>query len=250
MIGIYKITNKTNGKVYIGQSQNCEKRISEHKRKKKLTIDDWINLLGSDAFTYEILEECSLEELDNKEKEYIKKYNSIEEGYNIQEGGFNNSIGEGNGRAKLTEEDVIKIRKSYASHESPRKVYEQFQNKIGYKSFQSVWQGICWKHIMPEVFTEENKKYYTCQISKEKSLLTKEEVLRYRQYYVNHTSKETYLLMCKEKGGKYLKERTFEKILVGDIRENSLYKDIPIYKKSQKKWINNKSVQTISESGE
>lgn len=30
MIGIYKITNKSNGKVYIGQSDNCERRISEH----------------------------------------------------------------------------------------------------------------------------------------------------------------------------------------------------------------------------
>lgn len=34
MIGIYKITNKNNGKVYIGQSNNVERRIAEHKRKR------------------------------------------------------------------------------------------------------------------------------------------------------------------------------------------------------------------------
>ena len=27
--GIYKITNKINGKTYIGQSNNCERRIAE-----------------------------------------------------------------------------------------------------------------------------------------------------------------------------------------------------------------------------
>lgn len=31
MIGIYKITNKIDGKVYIGQSDNLERRLSEHK---------------------------------------------------------------------------------------------------------------------------------------------------------------------------------------------------------------------------
>ena len=30
MIGIYKITNKINGKIYIGQSMNIERRLKEH----------------------------------------------------------------------------------------------------------------------------------------------------------------------------------------------------------------------------
>ena len=32
MIGIYKITNKVNGKVYIGQSDNIERRWKNHKK--------------------------------------------------------------------------------------------------------------------------------------------------------------------------------------------------------------------------
>lgn len=237
--GIYKITNKETGQSYIGQSQNCERRIAEHKKKRNLTIDDYINFLGVDAFTYEIIEECSIEQLDEKEKEYIKKYNSIEEGYNHQEGGFNNSIGEGNGRAKLTESDVVEIRTAYNQHKSPKDVYKKYENKISYSSFQSVWQGQSWSHIMPEVFTPENKKYYTSGITKDKAFLTSEEVLHYRKYYVNHTAKETYELMCEEKGGKYLKEKTFIKILRGDVRDGSVYKEIPIYKKSIKEWIEN-----------
>lgn len=235
--GIYKITNKETGQVYIGQSQNCERRIVEHKKRKNLTIDDYINFFGVDAFIFEIVEECQPEELDDKEKEYIKKYDSINNGYNYQEGGFNNSIGEGNGRAKLTEEEVKEIRVAYSQHKSPKEVYEKYKNKVSYNSFQGIWQGQSWSHIMPEVFTEENKKYYISGIVKDKASLTLDEVLRYRKYYVDHTAKETYNLMCEEKGEQYLKESTFKKILIGDVRDNSIYREIPVYKKSTKEWI-------------
>ena len=74
MIGIYKITNKNNGKVYIGQSDNCERRISEHQQVRYIPIDMWINMLGKDNFDFEIIEECPIDELDKKEQEYIDLY--------------------------------------------------------------------------------------------------------------------------------------------------------------------------------
>ena len=52
MIGIYKITNKNNGKVYIGQSNNCERRILEHQQERSIPIDIWINIIGKDNFDY------------------------------------------------------------------------------------------------------------------------------------------------------------------------------------------------------
>lgn len=139
MIGIYKITNKLNNKVYIGQSNNVLRRLNEHKRQRKVDIDSYINVLGVDNFEFEILEECSKEELDKKEQQYIKQYNSIEDGYNIQQGGYNNSAGEGNGRARLTEDDIIKIRTAYNNHESPKKYYEKnYKNKISLNQFQGI----------------------------------------------------------------------------------------------------------------
>lgn len=36
MVGIYKITNKLNGKSYIGQSIHCGKRLDEHYSGRKL----------------------------------------------------------------------------------------------------------------------------------------------------------------------------------------------------------------------
>ena len=63
MIGIYKITKKENNKSYIGQSNNIERRFQEHKTKKDIPIEIAIQKYGVDAFDFEIIEECSLEEL-------------------------------------------------------------------------------------------------------------------------------------------------------------------------------------------
>lgn len=246
MIGIYKITNKSNGKVYIGQSNNVERRLSEHKKKRTVTIDDYINVLGVENFDFEILEECDKEELDSKEQEYIKKYNSKENGYNIQKGRLNNSSGEGNGRAKLTETDVIFIREQYAAHASQKETYEKyFMDKVSKQQFQGVWQGKSWSYIMPEVYTPENKQYYISEKCKTQALLSKDEVLKYRKYYVDHTRDEVYNKFVQDRGN-ILKKDTFRKILIGDVRENSIYLEVPVYKKSRKIWeLNGKPVRTI-----
>lgn len=139
MIGIYKITNKLDGKVYIGQANDIERRIAEHKQRHIPTIDDYINVLGVDNFTFEILEECSIDELDQKEQNYIVQYDAQKTGYNIQKGGFNNTRGEGNGRARLSEQDIIIIRTAYNNHEKQKAVYEQFKGKTSWANFQSVW---------------------------------------------------------------------------------------------------------------
>jgi group I intron endonuclease len=251
MIGIYKITNKKTGKVYIGQSDNVERRLSEHKQKRTQTIDNYINVLGVENFDFEILEECNLEDLELKEREYIKEYNSQIEGYNIQEGGFNNSQGEGNGRALLKEADIVFIRTAYKNHESQKEIFEKyFSGKITKNNFQSIWQGRTWVNIMPEVYTEENKKYYTSEQNRIKASLSKEEVLEYRKFYINHTREEVFQKMIKDKGD-ILKRNTFFKILIGDVRDTSIYKEIPVYKKSKSCWeLNGEAVSTIPESGE
>lgn len=208
----------------------------------------WINMLGVENFDFEIIEEGPDIDLDEREQYYIKYYKSKENGYNKQDGGFNNSIGEGNGRAKLTYEDVVAIRIAYNNHQNQKETYELFKDKITFNSFQSVWQGRSWSNVMPEVFTEENKKYYTSEMNRKTALLTKDEVLKYRTYYINHTAKETFLYMINEKGD-IMKESTFRKILVGDLKANNAYKDIPVYKKSLNGWyLNNEPVSTSLES--
>ena len=138
MIGIYKIENKLNGKVYIGQSNNIERRFQEHQTKgtsSRIPVDIAIQKYGKENFTYEVIEETSIEKLNEAEKFWIQKFNSVEDGYNCSIGGDQQSIGENNGKAKLTEQDVIEIRLAYKNHKKQKDVYEKFKDIISFGYF-------------------------------------------------------------------------------------------------------------------
>lgn len=237
MVGIYKITNKINGKIYIGQSNNCERRFQEHcspsrANQSRIPVDLAIKKYGKENFTFEIVEQCTLEQLNDKEEYWIKYFNSIEKGYNCNAGGNQASIGSNNGRAKLTEEDIIVIRKAYAEHKKQKEVYEQFKDKVSFSAFQTAWQGKSWSHIMPEVFTEENKNYYIYQNSIGSkgfsAKLTDDEVIEIRHRYINETAEQIY-----QDYKDRIKYQTLQQILWGRT-----YKHLPIYKKKTKQWIN------------
>ena len=94
MIGIYKITNQVNGKIYIGQSVHIKTRWQQHKQEAKLNRTN--NLLynamrkyGVENFIFEIIEECTKEQLNEREIYWIKYYNSFnsDKGYNMTPGG-------------------------------------------------------------------------------------------------------------------------------------------------------------------
>ena len=88
-IGIYKITNSLNQMIYIGQSVNLKDRLKTH-IKAGLGIDSSNNKLYTamkhdnvENFTFEIMEYCKREELNEKEKYWIKFYSSDSFGYNM-----------------------------------------------------------------------------------------------------------------------------------------------------------------------
>ena len=236
MIGLYKITEKENPKMfYVGKSNDIERRFKEHKTKtyeqSRIPFDGYIKEKGIDAFTYEILEECSIEELSEREKYWVDKLNAKASG-NKFEGGLRDVVGSHNPNAKLTEEDVKKIRIAYNNHKRQKDVYEEYKNIITFQSFQNVWQGRSWSHIMPEVFTEENKQYYKTEQSKGEqgtgAKFTNEEVINIRKRYVNESAKNIYN-DYKDR----VSYQTFQQILWGRY-----YSELPIYKKKEKKWIN------------
>lgn len=91
--GIYKITNLENKMTYIGQSTNIKERWRTHvkrgvgaetpTRNKLYTI---MNKIGVENFSFEIIEECPREQLNEKERYWISYFNSQDFGYNETKG--------------------------------------------------------------------------------------------------------------------------------------------------------------------
>lgn len=87
MIGIYKITNTKNEKSYISQSTNIEERWKQHKQAIQTSDKSWYPLArkesdGVDDFTFEVLQQCKAEELDELEDYWVDYYKSYVNGYN------------------------------------------------------------------------------------------------------------------------------------------------------------------------
>jgi len=93
MIGIYKITSPTN-KIYIGQSVDIERRFKEYKRlncKQQPKIYNSLQKHNPENHIFEVIEECSLEQLNEKELYWKMYYNSISEGLNCEL--YDNGVG-------------------------------------------------------------------------------------------------------------------------------------------------------------
>lgn len=85
---IYIIKNDINDNVYIGQtSRDIEVRWKEHVRHMDTVIDKAMHKYGIEHFWIEQIEECPDNELDNREKYWIKQYDSYIDGYNASTGG-------------------------------------------------------------------------------------------------------------------------------------------------------------------
>lgn len=92
MAYIYKIVNDVNGKVYIGQTVNIEKRWYKHCYLASSGLDrhlyNAMRKYGIDSFHIEVIEECSEDKLNERERYWIHQYNSTNKNH-----GYNKSFG-------------------------------------------------------------------------------------------------------------------------------------------------------------
>lgn len=139
---IYIIRNEINGKVYIGQTVDYQKRKNSHishlnrgAHFNRYLQAAWAKY-GQAAFSFEVLEECNRKMLDGLERSYINKYKSADEkrGYNLMTGGqayreFTDEVrqrmSEANKGRVFTEEHKRKISKSQIGKTISREAREK-----------------------------------------------------------------------------------------------------------------------------
>jgi group I intron endonuclease len=144
---IYKITNKINNKIYIGQTINIlKKRWRQHCSTNSgcKNLHNAIRKYGSDNFVIEEIDGAnSQSELNYKEWFLIHKFNSLAPiGYNLKEGGNNKKL------SKITKD---RIRKSNLG----KKRTEQTKTKIS----QSKKGCVAWnKNLKGFLHKQETKE--------------------------------------------------------------------------------------------
>lgn len=126
---IYKITNKVNGKVYIGQTtRSIEKRWKEHINHKShcSALHSAIVRYGAEKFCVEVIDvAASIDELNTKEAYWIEKYKSIAPyGYNLDSGGKNKII------CQFTRDKMSKSRKGVSKPHTGIPRSEKTKEKI------------------------------------------------------------------------------------------------------------------------
>jgi group I intron endonuclease len=98
--GIYKITNLTNNKCYVGSAKDFNKRWNRHyldlinNKHHSIKLQRSFNKHGIDNFMCEIIEEIPYEKnlIIERENYWINEYNSKENGYNIADASFGDII--------------------------------------------------------------------------------------------------------------------------------------------------------------
>lgn len=168
---IYKATNKINGKSYIGQTRrSLNVRKSAHERLAKLhcqtRFHSAIKSYGPDNFEWEVLASTdNLEELNDLEVFFIKKYDTVNKGYNMYYGGDNNAMDEEYVKLKHLERmrspEVRKkisetMKKRRAEETEEQKIHHNRNVSIGLRKFYD--SGKKPKYKSPQRLTEEHKE--------------------------------------------------------------------------------------------
>lgn len=158
---IYKITNKQDNKLYIGQTtQDLEERWRHHKYKNSNCryLKSAINKYGIENFEFKLICICFDNDLDKNEIYYMKKYNTLApNGYNLREGG---------NRGKHNEETKKKISETLKNRTDIVRTHHQLGKPHTDEVRDKISKSLIGKKQKPE------------SIQKRKDLLTKYNIFK------------------------------------------------------------------------
>lgn len=216
--------NRETNECYIGQSVDIQRRKQQHiysSQKEDSPLYRAMRKYGLEKFSFSILEECSIEQLDERERYWIKYFDSYNKGYNQTLGGQYCSLGESNNNTKLKNNDVLTIRtRIHINKEYIKDVYKDYNNLVSYDSFWQLAHGHTWKNVDCSMI----KPLLDNRGSKNpRAKLTEEDVIEIRnRKYINGESTKNIYQDYKER----ISLSAFEKVVLG-----STWKHIPIPKK-------------------
>ena len=201
--GIYKVTNRVNGKVYIGQSVDIGRRWHTHMTAKDdIYFHKAIQKYGVENFKWEVIEQCKKKDLDEREIYWIEYYDSFNKGYNRTKGGDGVSDGEDHPMWKggISLDPEYK-KKHYEANkdkikEKGKEYYEANKDKMKEKVKE-------YYETNKEKKKEYNKQYY--EASKEKIKEKKKEYYEANKEKMKEYNKQ-YREANKEKMREYSKE--------------------------------------------
>lgn len=151
---IYLITNKVNGKQYVGQAVNSHRRFIQHMSRGNCLADNYpvhlaIHKYGKENFSFTILEK-DVENYDEKEKYWIEKLGTkVPNGYNIVDGGAGTVglKGELHPRNTLSDETVEKITEDLINSTLTQRAIAQKYHTTE-RVVNSITSGDC--HTLPQ----------------------------------------------------------------------------------------------------
>lgn len=162
MTGIYKITNLINGNSYIGQAKNIKKRWNQEKNTSKNPNDPGYNYPLMKAFrkykienfSFEVIEECKIEELNDREVYWIEFYDTFFNGYNQTLGGDTTS--------RQPKEKIIGIINDLLNTDMLHKKIAEKWN-ISIEMVQGINTGRYWFHNADYPLQKQHKKERYCK---------------------------------------------------------------------------------------
>lgn len=237
MYYIYKIENLINHKIYIGLTNNLIRRRNRHfsDLRRKCHDNSFLqkeyNIYGEENFSFEKIYEgdISEKEISEKERYYIKLYDSYREGYNQNEGG---NFGPSNGGTHLTRTDVLTILAVLDNMSRPGQIlseifevskttisrikkginhcqYKEEYDKMSLQEKKTLYDSFC------DSMNLKERKYNSSKIQSKRKL-TKEQVLLILTNFEYNIVTQHFLMQC----FKVKSDNTF-----GCIKKKKSYQD-------------------------